>query len=215
MIESAAILNSVHFNTPSPERMRYLLDLCKEKKTAHLRRTRLETQDLLRIPLSFWEGASHQTDRGGWWARAPSEELTSVQANLASPSVGQGGLHRLQSKHTPETDLAQEEKVGKTQAPADIGHRDVLGSSGRNRKNIPSPSHLRLHPHTAPYPALFGGHDARMGYIGDRRPHQLGHSSQYVCGLQTQNWAILSSMTTMTGPYTHWWARSFVDTYLV
>ena len=40
-------------NTPSPERMRDLLDLCKAKKTAHLRRTLLETQDLLRIPLSF------------------------------------------------------------------------------------------------------------------------------------------------------------------
>jgi len=49
-------------NTASPERMNYLLDLCKDKKTAHLRRTLLETQDLLHIPLSFWEGASHQTD---------------------------------------------------------------------------------------------------------------------------------------------------------
>jgi len=35
------------------------------------------TQDLLRIPHSFWEGASHQTSRGGWWVRALSEELTS------------------------------------------------------------------------------------------------------------------------------------------
>jgi len=52
-------------NTPFPERMRYLLDLCKDKKTAHLRRTLLETQDLLRILLSFWEGASHQASRGG------------------------------------------------------------------------------------------------------------------------------------------------------
>jgi len=57
---------SCTLNTPSPERMRYLLDLCKEKKTAHLRRTLLEAQDLLRIPLSFWEGACHQTSRGGW-----------------------------------------------------------------------------------------------------------------------------------------------------
>jgi len=64
-------------NTPYPERMKYLLDLCKEKRTAHLRCTLLETQDLLRIPLSFWEGAGHQTDRGGWWVRALSEELTS------------------------------------------------------------------------------------------------------------------------------------------
>jgi len=38
-------------NTPSSERMKYLLDLCKEKRTAHLRRALLETQDLLRIPL--------------------------------------------------------------------------------------------------------------------------------------------------------------------
>jgi len=41
-------------NTPSPERMRYLLDLCEAKKTAHLQCILLETQDLLRIPLSFW-----------------------------------------------------------------------------------------------------------------------------------------------------------------
>ena len=53
-------------NTPSPKRMRYLLEICKENQTTHLRRTLLEIQDLLRIPLSFWEGASHQTDRGGW-----------------------------------------------------------------------------------------------------------------------------------------------------
>jgi len=64
-------------NTPSPERMGYLLDLCKEKKTAHLQFTLLETQDLRRIPLSFWEGACNQTSRGGWWVRALSEELTS------------------------------------------------------------------------------------------------------------------------------------------
>ena len=64
-------------NTPSPERMRYLLDLCKDKRTAHLRRTLLVNQDLLRIPFSFWEGASHQTHRGGWWVQALSEELTS------------------------------------------------------------------------------------------------------------------------------------------
>jgi len=63
-------------NTPSPERMRYLLNICKDKKTTHPQCTLLETQDLLRIPLSFWEGASHQTSRGGWWVRALSEELT-------------------------------------------------------------------------------------------------------------------------------------------
>jgi len=58
-------------------RMKYLLDLCKEKRTAHIRRTLLENLDLLCTPLSFWEGASHQTDRGGWWVRALSEELIS------------------------------------------------------------------------------------------------------------------------------------------
>jgi len=46
-------------NPPSLERMKYLLNLCKEKETAHLRRTLLKTQDLLRIPRSFWEEASH------------------------------------------------------------------------------------------------------------------------------------------------------------
>ena len=64
-------------NTPSPERMRYFLEPCKEKKTAHLRRTLSETQDLLCIPLSFWEGTSHQTDSGGWWVRTLSEKLNS------------------------------------------------------------------------------------------------------------------------------------------
>jgi len=53
--------------TPSPERIKYSLDLCKEKRTADPRRTLLQPQDLLRIPLSFWEGVSHQTDRGGWY----------------------------------------------------------------------------------------------------------------------------------------------------
>jgi len=62
--------------------------------------------------------------------------MQQVQAKLISPSVGQGGLHRLQSEHTSETDLAQKEKRGVTQASADIGHH-AFGSSGRNRKNIP------------------------------------------------------------------------------
>ena len=153
-------------NTSSPERMRYLLELCKEKKTAHLRRTLLGTQDLLRIPLPFWEGASHQTDRGGWWVRDLSEELTSkcikCKRTWPSPAVGQGGLHQMQSETTPETDLAQE-KGGQTQAPTDVGHRDAFGFSGRNRKNIPSQSHLGLHPHTVAHSVLFGGHDARDG----------------------------------------------------
>jgi len=173
-----------NLNTPSTERMKYLLNLCKEKRTIHLGRTLLETQDLLRIPLSFWEGASHQTDRGGWWVRALSEELTSgemrkVQTNLASPPVGQGRMHRLQSEHTSKADLAQEEKGGKNQAPADTGPRNAFGSSGRNRENISTQSHFRLHSHIASHSTLFGGHDARNGYIGGRRPHQWGRSSPH------------------------------------
>ena len=160
-----------NLSTPSPERMKYLLDLCKEKRTVHLRRTLLETQDLLRIPLSFWVGVSHQTDRGGWWVRALFEELTSgemrqVQTNLASHPVGQGRMHRLQSEHTSEADLAQKEKGGKNQASADTGPRDALGSSRRNRENIPTQSHFRLHTHIVPHSTLSGGHDARNGYIG-------------------------------------------------
>ena len=54
-------------NTPSPERMKYLLDLCKEKRTAHLRRTLLETQDLLCIHLSYWEGASQDHTQCPHW----------------------------------------------------------------------------------------------------------------------------------------------------
>ena len=38
-------------------------------------------------------------------------------------------------------------------------------------------------------------------------------SSPYVCGSQPQNWATLSLMTITTGPYTHGWARFFVNTY--
>jgi len=90
---------------------------------------------------------------------------------LVSPSIGPGGLHRLQSEPTSETDLAQEEKGGETQALADIGHCNAFSSSGKNRKNIPSQSHLELHPHADLYSALFGEHDARDGYIGGRRSH--------------------------------------------
>jgi len=144
-IESGNLEFLCTLNTPSPERTRYLLELCEElceeKKTAHLRRALLETQDLLRNTLFFWEGASHQTDQRGWWV----QELTSKcgkckrtwQALHFQGGLFQGGLHRLQSDPTLETDLAQEKEC-EPQAPADIGHCDVFGSSGRNRKNIPS-----------------------------------------------------------------------------
>jgi len=41
----------------------FLLELCKEKKILHLRRTLLETQDLLHIPLSFKAGRGRATRR--------------------------------------------------------------------------------------------------------------------------------------------------------
>jgi len=63
-------------NILSSERLQYLLRLCKEKRTCLLRRTLLEGKDLLQMPLSFWKGAGHKTDRGGWWVRAVVEELT-------------------------------------------------------------------------------------------------------------------------------------------
>jgi hypothetical protein len=88
--------------------------------------------------------------------------MRQVQANLTSPSVGKGGLHRLQSEPTPNR-----KQIKKNGATTDIGYRDAFGSSGRNRKNIPSQSHLGLHPHIVSYSVLPRGHDARDGYIGD------------------------------------------------
>jgi len=52
-----------------------------------------------------------------------------------------------------------------------------------------------------------------MVYRRQMLPPVESLQSPYVCGLQTQNWVILSLMTTMTGPYTYWWARFFVCTY--
>ena len=89
-----------------------------------------------------------------YWASANSYRL-------ASPSVGQGGLHRLQSEPTSETDLAQEEKGRETQALADIG-RTWCKRWVYRRPTLPLVGSLQ---------------------------------SPYVCGLQPQNWAILSSMT--------------------
>ena len=118
--------------------MRYLLDLCKDKKTAHLRRTLLETQDLLRTTLSFWEGASHQTDRGGWWVRALSEELTSKCGKckriwpahqLAKDRYTSCKASTRQRQASPK-----KKKGGQNQASADTGPRDTVGpSKGRPR----------------------------------------------------------------------------------
>jgi len=40
-------------NTPSPDRLLYLLQLCQSNRTAQLRKPLLELQDLLRMPGSF------------------------------------------------------------------------------------------------------------------------------------------------------------------
>jgi len=44
-------------------------------------------------------------------------------------------MHQLQGEHTSKAGLAQEEKGGQSQAPADTGPRDAIGPSGGNRKN--------------------------------------------------------------------------------
>ena len=139
-------------NTSSPERMRYLLELCKEKKTAHLRRTLLKTQDLLRIPLSFWEGAGHQTDQGGWWVRALSEEFTSkcVKCKQIWPALQLAKEGCINCKVNPHRkQISPKKKEARPKLQQSVGRRDAFCSSGRNRKNIPSQSHLGLHLHTA------------------------------------------------------------------
>jgi len=102
-----------------------------------------------------------------------------VQTNLASPPARQGRMHQLQGEHTSKAGLAQEEKGGQNQAPADTGPRDAVGPSGGNRENLPPQSYFRLYTHIAPYSTLFRGHDAGNRHVGSRRPHQWGHSSLY------------------------------------
>jgi len=63
-------------NTPSPDGLLYLLQLCQSSRTAQLRKPLLEQQDLLRMPGSFWKEPQYHTSRGGWLVRAMSEELT-------------------------------------------------------------------------------------------------------------------------------------------
>jgi len=162
-------------NTASPERMMYLLELCKEKKTAHLRRTLLETQDLLRIPLSFWEGVSHQTNRGGWWVRALSEELTSkcgkCKRTWPALQLAKEGCTDFKAISHRRQISPKKKKGAKPKLQYTLGIVTLSAEEQKEIKNIPSQSHLELHPHTAPYSVLFGGHDARDGYIGGRRPH--------------------------------------------
>jgi len=171
-------------NTPSPERMRYLLDLCKDKRTAHLRRTLLETQDLLRIPLFFWEGASHQMDRGGWWVRALSQELTSKCGmckriwpahQLAKDGCTECTASTLQRQASPK-----KKKGAKTKLQQTLGlvMRSALPEEIEKicQHNLNT---ILLYSDIVPHSTLFGRHDAGNGYIGGRRPHQWGHSSPH------------------------------------
>ena len=52
-----------------------------------------------------------------------------------------------------------------------------------------------------------------MGISAADAPPVGSLQSPFACGSKSQNWAILSLTTTTTGPHTHWWARSFVETY--
>ena len=74
-----------------------------------------------------------------------------------APTVGE---------HTSQADLAQEDKGGQSQFPADTGPRDAVGPSGGNRENVPPQSYFRLYSHIGPHSTLFGGHDAGNGHIG-------------------------------------------------
>ena len=68
-------------------------------------------------PLSFWEGASHQTSRGGWWVRALSEKLTSKC----------GKCKRIWPTH-------QLAKDGCTSCKADTRQRDALPKKKKGAK---------------------------------------------------------------------------------
>jgi len=90
-----------------------------------------------------------------------------VQANLASPPVGQGGLHRLQSAPPPET----EQKKGarpKLQQTWGIVMRSALPEEIEEifHHNLILDS-WRLHPYTAAYSMLLGGYDAGDEDISD------------------------------------------------
>ena len=123
-----------------------------------------------RIPLYFWEGASHQTDKGGWWVRALSEELASkcVKCKRTWPILQvdkEDCINCKVGKHTGNRSRQRKRRLDPSSNR--VGRRDAFCSSGRNRKNILSQSHLGLHSHTASYSALSGGPDAIDGYISD------------------------------------------------
>jgi len=121
---------------------------------------------LLCIPRSFWEGASYQSDREGWWVRALSEELTSKCGKckriwpahqLAKDRCTSCKANTLQRQASPK-----KKKGAKTKLQQTLG----LGPSGGNRENIPPQSYFRLHSHIAPHPKLFGGYDAGNSHVG-------------------------------------------------
>jgi len=185
--------------------MRYLLELCKENKTSHLRRTLLETQDFLRIHLSFWEGANHQMDRGGWWVRALSEELNSrcVKCRRIWPA------HRLAKegctdcKVNPHRKQISPPKKGarpKLQKTLGIVMRSALPEEIEKifHHDLTSDSTLKL-PHIQ---CCLEDMMQEMGISANDAP--TGWVTPVpICLWFTAPELGLSSMTIMTGPYTH------------
>jgi len=154
--------------------MRYLFELCKEKKTSLLRRTLLETQDLLRNPLTFWEGVSHQTDQGDWRIRAFSEELTlkCVKCRRIWPAHQLAKEGCTDCKVNPHWKQISPKKKGarpKLQQTLGIVMRSALPEEIEKlfHHNLISDSTL-----TAAYPVLFGGHDQmqEMGILATDAP---------------------------------------------
>jgi len=75
------------------------------------------------IRLSFWEGAGHQTDRGGWWVRALSEEPTSKYGNckriwpalqLAKEGCTDCKVDRLRRQTSPKKEKGAKNKLQQT-----------------------------------------------------------------------------------------------------
>jgi len=128
-------------NTLSSERLLYLLWLCKEKRTFLLPRTLLEGKDLLRMPLSFWEGAGHKTGRRGWWVRAVAEELTAkcnkcrrtwpalqLDKDGCTDCEGSAEKEKLEQKEGP----AEKEKDDQSETAKNVWYRDEIGLARRN-----------------------------------------------------------------------------------
>jgi len=104
--------------------------------------------------LHYWEAASHLADRGGWWVRALSEELTSmcVKCRQIWPAHQLAKEGCTDCKANPHWRKIWPKKKGLDLGSRRHGvnvHSDAIGPSGRNQNNIPSDSHLGLYLYTA------------------------------------------------------------------